>query len=146
MTFKFITHNYHYICYCICNQSFRETPVKYIKRRQQEVDVDPSELQNNSGRLRYMTETFSDTVYPVRSTQISIYPLATGTARLHCACQRGIVFFPVALPARSGPCSLIQFRNQFSQTVGLLGRVISPSQGLYLNTGQHKHRINACTH
>jgi hypothetical protein len=29
-----------------------------------------------------------------------------------------------------------------SQTVGLLGRVISSSQGLYLNTEQHKHRIN----
>jgi hypothetical protein len=29
------------------------------------------------------------------------------------------------------------------QTVGLLGRGISPSQDLYLNTGQHKHRINA---
>jgi hypothetical protein len=28
------------------------------------------------------------------------------------------------------------------QTVGQLGRVISSSQGLYLNTGQHKHRIN----
>jgi hypothetical protein len=28
----------------------------------------------------------------------------------------------------------------FSQAVGLLGRVISSSQGLYLNTGQHKHR------
>jgi hypothetical protein len=28
------------------------------------------------------------------------------------------------------------------QTVGLLGRVISLSQGRYLNTGQHKHRIN----
>jgi hypothetical protein len=27
-----------------------------------------------------------------------------------------------------------------SQAVGLLGRVISSSQGLYLNTGQHKHR------
>jgi hypothetical protein len=27
-----------------------------------------------------------------------------------------------------------------SQVVGLLGRVISSSQGLYLNTGQHKHR------
>jgi hypothetical protein len=26
------------------------------------------------------------------------------------------------------------------QTVGLLGRVISSSQGLYLNTGQQKHR------
>jgi hypothetical protein len=27
----------------------------------------------------------------------------------------------------------------YTQTVGLLGRVISPSQGLYLNTWQHKH-------
>jgi hypothetical protein len=41
--------------------------------------------------------------------------------------------------------TLIQFRNHFSQTVGLFGRVISPSQGRYLNTGQHKHRINAYT-
>jgi hypothetical protein len=55
-------------------------------------------------------------------------------------------FFSMALPAHSGPWPLIQFRNHFSQTVGLLGRVISPSQGRYLNTGQHKHRINAYTH
>jgi hypothetical protein len=32
------------------------------------------------------------------------------------------------------------------QTVGLLGGVISSSQGLYLNTGQHKHRINTYTY
>jgi hypothetical protein len=32
------------------------------------------------------------------------------------------------------------------QTVVLLGRVISLSQGLYLNTGHHKHRINTYTH
>jgi hypothetical protein len=32
------------------------------------------------------------------------------------------------------------------QTVGLLGRVISSLQGLYLNTGQHEHRINTYTH
>jgi hypothetical protein len=32
------------------------------------------------------------------------------------------------------------------QTVGLLGRVISPSQGLYLNTVQYKHRIDIYTH
>jgi hypothetical protein len=31
------------------------------------------------------------------------------------------------------------------QKVGLLGRVISSSQGLYLNTEQHKHRINTYT-
>jgi hypothetical protein len=29
----------------------------------------------------------------------------------------------------------------YTQSIGLLGRGISPSQGLY--TGQHKHRINA---
>jgi hypothetical protein len=29
----------------------------------------------------------------------------------------------------------------YTQSVGLLGRAIDPSQGLYLNTGQHKHRI-----
>jgi hypothetical protein len=27
----------------------------------------------------------------------------------------------------------------YTQSVGLLGRVIGPSQGRYLNTGQHKH-------
>jgi hypothetical protein len=35
--------------------------------------------------------------------------------------------------------------SDLSQLVGLLGRVISPSQGRYLNTGQHKYRINTCT-
>jgi hypothetical protein len=33
----------------------------------------------------------------------------------------------------------------FTQTVGLLGWVISPSQGRYLHTGWHKHRINVHT-
>jgi hypothetical protein len=52
----------------------------------------------------------------------------------------------MALPAHSGPWPLIQFRNYFSQIVGLLGRMISSWQGLYLNTGQHKHRIPSYTH
>jgi hypothetical protein len=34
----------------------------------------------------------------------------------------------------------------YLQEVGHLGRVISSSQGLYLNTGQHKHRINTYTY
>jgi hypothetical protein len=33
----------------------------------------------------------------------------------------------------------------FTQMVGLLGRVISPSQGRYLHTGQHKHKENSHT-
>jgi hypothetical protein len=54
--------------------------------------------------------------------------------------------FSVALPAYSGLRPLIQFRNHFLQTVGLLGRVNRPSQGHYLYTGQHKHRINTYIH
>jgi hypothetical protein len=48
------------------------------------------------------------------------------------------IFFSTTLPAHSEPRPLIQFRIHFSQTVGLLGRVISSSQGRYLYTGQHK--------
>jgi hypothetical protein len=55
-------------------------------------------------------------------------------------------FFSMAFPDHSGPRALIQFRNHYSHTVGLLGRVISPSQGRNLNTGQYRHRINAYTH
>jgi hypothetical protein len=44
-----------------------------------------------------------------------------------------------------GPRPLLRFRNLFTQTVGLLGRVISPSQSRYLHTGQHKHGIDAHT-
>jgi hypothetical protein len=47
--------------------------------------------------------------------------------------------------AHSGSRPLIQFRNHFSQTVGPLGRVISPSEGRYIRKGQHKHRINTYT-
>jgi hypothetical protein len=51
----------------------------------------------------------------------------------------------MALQPFVGPWPLLQFRNLFIQTVGLLGRVISPSQGRYLHTVQHKHRIKAHT-
>jgi hypothetical protein len=50
----------------------------------------------------------------------------------------------MALQPLDGPWPLLQFRNLFfSQSVGFLGRGIRPSQGRYLHTGQHKHRINA---
>jgi hypothetical protein len=45
-----------------------------------------------------------------------------------------------------GPWPLLFSFMIILQTVGLLGRVISSSQGLYLNTGQHKDRINTYTH
>jgi hypothetical protein len=54
--------------------------------------------------------------------------------------------FSMALPDHSEPRPLIQFHNHFSQTVELLGQMISPSQCRYLSTRQHKHRINAYTY
>jgi hypothetical protein len=41
------------------------------------------------------------------------------------------------------PWPLFQFLDLFIQSIGHLGRGISPSKGRYLHTGQHKHRINA---
>jgi hypothetical protein len=55
-----------------------------------------------------------------------------------------ITFFSHWLYSPCGPWPLISLLI-YSQLVGLLGRVISPSQGRYLNTGQHKHRINTYT-
>jgi hypothetical protein len=44
-----------------------------------------------------------------------------------------------------GPWQFFSFSIS-TQSVGLLGRGISPSQGHYLHTEQHKHRINAHRH
>jgi hypothetical protein len=51
----------------------------------------------------------------------------------------------VALQPFLEPWPHLQFYNLFTQTVGLLGRVISPSQGRYLYTSQNKHRRNTHT-
>jgi hypothetical protein len=75
-------------------------------------------------------------------------PWYSGTARhilsssVHSAAtwviSHSLCSFKMARPGNSGPWPLIQFLNNISQTVKLLGRVISPSKGRYLNTGQHK--------
>jgi hypothetical protein len=49
----------------------------------------------------------------------------------------------ITLHPSLGPGLFFSFVIMFTQSVGLLGRVIIPSQGRYLHTGQHKHRINA---
>jgi hypothetical protein len=55
-------------------------------------------------------------------------------------------YLSMALRSLVGPWPLFQFIEIFTQSVELLGRGISLSQGLYLHTGQHKHRINAHRH
>jgi hypothetical protein len=54
-------------------------------------------------------------------------------------------YLSMALEPFVGPWSLFQSLD-ILQSVGLFGRGISPSQGHYLHTGQHKHRINANRH
>jgi hypothetical protein len=56
------------------------------------------------------------------------------------------ISFSAALQTIQDPGLLFISVTIYSETVELLGRVISPSQGRYLNTGEHKHRINAYTH
>jgi hypothetical protein len=45
-----------------------------------------------------------------------------------------------------GPGLFFSLVSFFIQKVGLVGRVISPSQGRCLHTGQHEHRINVYGH
>jgi hypothetical protein len=57
--------------------------------------------------------------------------------------------FPLALSWGTGHPWNASFRFSFlilRQSVRLLGREISPLQGRYLYTGQHKHRIDADRH
>jgi hypothetical protein len=59
--------------------------------------------------------------------------------------SRATIFFH-RLYSPLGPWPLLFSFMIILQTVGLLGRVISSSQGHYLNIGQHKDRINIYTH
>jgi hypothetical protein len=42
-----------------------------------------------------------------------------------------------------GFCHFFSASWSYTKSVGVLARGMNPSQGLYLHTGQHKHRINA---
>jgi hypothetical protein len=71
--------------------------------------------------------------------------LSYGTASIDCKLNNIHSFINGSMALLLGPGLFFSFVIFFTQTVGLLGRVVSPSQGRYLYTGQHKHRINAET-
>jgi hypothetical protein len=54
-----------------------------------------------------------------------------------------IIIIIMAVQPFVGPWPLFSVSWSYTQSVGLLGRGISPSQGRYLHTEQHKNRINA---
>jgi hypothetical protein len=51
----------------------------------------------------------------------------------------------MALQPFAGPWPLFKFLNPYKQSVGLVGRGMSASQGRYLHTGQYKHKMNSYT-
>jgi hypothetical protein len=80
----------------------------------------------------------------------SVFNFSFGQSFVHCYVNQlqrlcSFIYSSMALQPSVEPWPLLQFRNFFTQTVGFLGRVISPFQGRYLHTGQHKHRIKAHT-
>jgi hypothetical protein len=56
------------------------------------------------------------------------------------------IYLSMALQPFVGPWQSFSVSLSFSQSVGLFGRGISPSQGQYLHKGQQRNRINAHIH
>jgi hypothetical protein len=71
---------------------------------------------------------------------VGIFLFVSGMLHYVCVC-----FFLHCLYSPRGPWPLFFSFMIILQTVRLLGWVIGSSQSLYLNTGQHKHRINTYT-
>jgi hypothetical protein len=66
---------------------------------------------------------------------------------LHTSLHRPTISLSLSIYGSTALCwalSAFLVSWSFTQSVALLGRGISPSQGRYLHTGLHKHRINAC--
>jgi hypothetical protein len=92
----------------------------------------------------YLTAQFGHDKFHLISclTYVQFVLSATTASSFNILC----FFFFHWLYSPLGPWSLFFGFMIILQTVGLLGRVITSWQGLYLNTGQHKHRINTYTH
>jgi hypothetical protein len=78
--------------------------------------------------------------------KLNLYPSSRQRKELSFSGESLFIFFfftDSTAPSDPGLCSSFMI---VLQKVGLLGWVISSSQSLYLNAGQHKHRIDTYTH
>jgi hypothetical protein len=84
---------------------------------------------------RKVTASARNRTQVVQPRSLIIRPVYTGT--INCI----LLYYSLALQSSFGPSPplILWFPNLFRHMVGLLGRVISPSQGLYLlRTAKHK--------
>jgi hypothetical protein len=92
---------------------------------------------------RIMGEYFDPSTsasFQILSNSLFIYPTVS---RYKLQTLRFIIHQSVVLQPFVGPRPLLQFHNLFYTDGRNPWTGISPSQGRYLDTGQHKHRINA---
>jgi hypothetical protein len=106
---------------------------------------------SSSGEEWQMYSTGSAAL-PLCVTNLSILILSCHKRGISRGRRRGsfgrsllLHFFPMAVQPLLGPGLFFSSVIIFTQTIGLLGWVISPSRGRYLYTGQQKHRINTYT-
>jgi hypothetical protein len=91
---------------------------------------------------------------PKNPIRLLSLPSVSPSQPLRCYCQIGYscahpcsfqfvvylsIYLSMALQPFVGPWPLFQFLDLFTQSVRLLGRESSPSQGRYLHIEQHKH-------
>jgi hypothetical protein len=84
-------------------------------------------FQRNRRFITVFIKAFQRTPYIYLTTHPPIHP------SIHPP-----TYLPMTLQPFVGPCALFQFPDLFTQSVGLLGREISPSQGRYLHAGHQK--------
>jgi hypothetical protein len=77
-----------------------------------------------------------------RSLKVAVQRLVLWPTLIHLSIYLSI-YLSMTLQTFVRPWLLYLVLDFFTQSIGLLGRGISPLQGRYLHTGQHKHRINA---
>jgi hypothetical protein len=146
-----------------CKQSNRLADISdYIGSRRETEDsksvLRPCRWSRNFSAKRRLT---FDGIYGVISHKIELFVTTTvrtsNYKRIHLFRPLGqncyyiyllsFIHSSMALQPFVEPWSLLQFLIIFfAQAVGIFGRVISPSQGRYLYTVQHKQRINAHRH
>jgi hypothetical protein len=97
-------------------------------------------------QCEYEDSTFNETTtscFQILTYQPLITILISHSMQYNPCCW---TYLSAVLQPFVGPWPLFQFLDLFTQSVGLLGWGISPSQGRYLHTGQHKHKKNVYRH
>jgi hypothetical protein len=123
---------------------------RWCSRRASEIRINLSRLQRLFKQMFWnsSSDVLTDYLYTlIQTTFILLTVLMTLIHPVKCSdnSYSAIIIIIIIMALQffvgSGPHFSVSW--SYTQSVGLLERGISPSQGLYLHTKQHKHRIKA---